>query len=430
MTEEKIIVGLDIGTTKICAVVGKQSDQDPNKVDILGVGSEPSYGVVQGMVSNLDKTVSAITQAIRKAGTDSRTELSVVNVGIAGEHIKNSVHRNFDVRKNKDEVISTNEIRQFTKDMYRVVVQPGNEIIHVMPQDYVIDGGSSVQDPVGMIGADIDASFNVITANTTAISNINKCVHKSGLEIDYLVLEPIASSLSVLTDEEKAAGVCLVDIGGGTTDMAIFVDGIIRHTAVIPMGGQIITSDIKEGCKIQHAEAEKLKVVYGKALPEALDSREIVTVRGLKNHPPKEISCYNLALIIQARLMDIIEQVHYKILQSGYKERLGAGIVVTGGGALLQGIQHIFEYMTGQNTRLGYPNEYLGKCAIEEIKSPMYATALGLVLVDFTSIDHRDMPYIATNRNPDKTGGRESLLSSILKRARTMLKENMNDKME
>ena len=425
-TDDKIIVGLDIGTTKTCAVVGRQNSY--GKLDVLGMGMAPSYGVIQGMVNNLDKTVQAIKQCISQAAEQSSTNIVVINVGIAGDHIRNSLQRSSTIRSAKDEVISIHDVKAFTHDMYRVVVPPGSKIIHVMPQDYVIDDELRVKDPVGMTGTKLEANFNIITAKTNAISNINKCIKLSGLETEYLVLEPIASSLSVLSQEEKEAGVCLVDIGGGTTDIAIFLDGIIRHTAVIPMGGQSITQDIKEGCKVMEREAERLKTSFGKALPESAPLNHYVTVQTMRNHPPKEISCRNLALIIQARLEDIIEQVHYEVLKAGAKDKLGAGIVLTGGGALLADIRHIFEYMTGQETRIGYPNEYLGKCCAEEVKSPMFATAVGLMLVSFKSIDDREMCYIATERLQDRKG-KGSLFKNIWSKAKDILIENMDDKM-
>jgi cell division protein FtsA len=263
-----------------------------------------------------------------------------------------------------------------------------------MPQHYTVDYEDGIKDPVGMVGARLEADFHIITAQTNAIQNINKCVLKSGLENENLILEPLASSLAVLSEEEKEAGVCLVDIGGGTTDIAIFHDNIIRHTAVIPFGGNIITEDIRQGCNVMHSQAELLKVKFGKAIGERANDNEIVSIPGLRNRPPKEISVRNLANIIEARMQEIIEMVHGEIITSGYNRKLGAGIVITGGGAQLQYVRQLFEYMTGQDARIGYPNEHLGKGKVEAAKSPMYATSVGLVLSSFLAMDHRENRYM------------------------------------
>ena len=426
-SEEKIIVGLDIGTTKICAVVGKQNQY--GKLEVMGLGRSISEGVIQGIVTNLDKTVRAIKEAVTQSADQSNTTIGIVNVGITGHHISSSVHYDSVFRNSKEEVITSNEANSLTQNMYRIVVPPGCNIIHVMPQNYTVDGQRGIKDPVGMTGSRLEASFNVITAKTEQISNINKCVRKADLEIDQLMLQPIASSLSVLSDDEKEAGVCLVDIGGGTTDIAIFVDGIVRHTSVVPLGGQIITSDIKEGCRVLENQAEDLKVGHGNALPENASLQDFVSIPGLKNRPAKEISRRNLALIIHARLKDIIECVHCAVLASGYKDKLGAGLVITGGGALLSGIQQIFEYMLGLECRIGYPNEHLGRSKLDEIKSPVYATALGLVLSAFRSIDERDMPYISkeSDRRQQKP---KNFFKNILHKAKDILLENFDDKME
>src|SRR5690606_34952863 len=246
MQKDKIVVGLDIGTTKICAIVGRKNDY--GKLEVLGMGKAVSDGVIRGIVTNIDKTVMAIEKAVAEAEEQSGIDIRVVNVGIAGQHIKSSIHHGSITRDSSDDEITVEDVSRLTNDMYRIVIPPGSEIIHVMPQDFIVDYEEGIKDPVGMSGVRLEADFHVITAQTNAISNVNKCIKRAGLEIENLILEPLASSLAVLSDEEKEAGVCLVDIGGGTTDIAIFHDNIIRHTAVIPFGGNIITSDIKMGC--------------------------------------------------------------------------------------------------------------------------------------------------------------------------------------
>lgn len=313
MAEDKIIVGLDIGTTKICAIIGRHNEY--GKLEILGLGKAVSDGVIRGMVTNIDRTVNAINKALAEAENQSGISIGAVNVGIAGQHIKSSTHHGSVMNDNPDEEISVHDVNRLISDMYKIVTPPGNEIIHVMPQDYSVDYNSGIKDPVGIAGVRLEADFHVITAHTSAIANINKCVKRSGvsvkgpLRIENLILEPIASSLAVLSNEDKEAGVALVDIGGGTTDVAIFYDGIIRHTAVIPFGGNIITSDIKEGCMVLYDQAEQLKTKFGRALAREAKENEIVSIPGLRNRPPKEISVRNLAHIIQARMEDIIELV-------------------------------------------------------------------------------------------------------------------------
>ncbi|MCG8475394.1 MAG: cell division protein FtsA [Cytophagales bacterium] len=389
---EKIVVGLDIGTTKICAVVGRKNEY--GKLEVLGMGKALSDGVVRGVVSNIDKTVAAIEEAVAEAADQSGINIELVNVGIAGQHINSSMHHGSITRESMYDEISFEDVRRLTHDMYKTVIPPGNEIIHVMPQDYTVDYEENIKDPVGMRGSRLEADFHIITAQANAIYNVSKCVKRANLEVDNLILEPLASSLAVLSKEEKDAGVCLVDIGGGTTDIAIFHENIIRHTAVIPLGGNIITEDIKHGCMVMENQAEQLKVKFGKAIAEETNPNEIVSIPGFRNRPPKEISVMNLAHIIEARMEEIIELVHNEIINSGYSKRLAAGVVITGGGALLSNTRQLFEYMTGLDARIGHPNEHLGKSKIEAVKSPMYSTAVGLVLNGFRGLDDRETPYL------------------------------------
>ncbi len=391
MEHEKIVVGLDIGTTKICAIVGRKNEF--GKLEVLGMGKAESEGVIKGIVVNIDKTVMAIEKAVKEASDMSGIDVGVVNVGIAGQHIRSSIHHNSMLRDSKDGEITIEDVSRLTEDMYRMVVPSGSEIIHVMPQDYTVDYEEGIKDPVGMSGVRLEADFHVITAQTSAINNINKCVRRGGLEIEDLILEPLSSSLAVLSEEEKEAGVCLIDIGGGTTDVAIFYDNIIRHTAVIPFGGNILTTDIQHGLQVMSKQAEQLKTRFGKAIAEEASPNEIVSIPGIRNRTAKEISVKNLANIIQARMEEIVEMVHTEIINSGFENRLAGGIVITGGGSQLSNLKQLVEYMTGMDTRIGYPNEHLGKSKIEAVKSPMYATAVGLVLSGFRSLDEREERY-------------------------------------
>ena len=440
---DKIVVGLDIGTTKICVLVGRKNEF--GKLEILGLGSAPSEGVARGIVSNIDKTVDSIRRAVRIAEEQSNININVVNVGIAGAHIK-SLQHNGSITRDSDNEISVEDVGRLTNDMYRLVTPPGSEIIHVMPQDYKVDYEEGITDPVGMSGVRLEGNFHVITAQSNAISNIRKCVTRAGLEVEDLILEPLASSLSVLSDEEKEAGVALVDIGGGTTDLAIFKDNIIRHAAVLPFGGNILTSDIRQGCNVVHSHAEALKTKFGKAIASEASEDEFISIPGLRDRPSKEISRRNLAHIIEARMEEIIELVFAEITRMGFGPHdLTAGIVITGGGSQLQGLVPLVEYLTGMEARIGYPNEHLGKSRIEAVKSPMYATAVGLVLAGYRpSLDDRlskQLERRAAQENrpaeplprepkprPSNPSGGTNVFKSIFERAKGLIIDDFDDK--
>jgi cell division protein FtsA len=385
MEPSEIIVGLDIGTTKIAAIVGRKDAFD--KIEILGVGHTESIGVKRGVVSNIEQTVASIKRAILEAELNSGVNIVSVSVGIAGQHIKSLQHHGGVIRSSQEEEINQEDIDTLTENMYKLAMNPGEEIIDVIPQEYTIDGEAGIKEPKGMSGISMEANFHIITGQTTAAKNIYKCVKKAGLEVSELILEPLASAVSTLSDEEKEAGVVLVDIGGGTSDIAIFQDGIIRHTAVIPLGGDIITEDVKEGCTIIKRHAEELKIKFGSALASENKEEEIVAIPGLRGRPPKEISLRNLASIIQARMEEIVEHIYFEIKNSGYEKKLIGGVVLTGGGAQLRHIAQLTEFMTGMDTRIGYPNEHLGPEVPDEIASPMYATGVGLVMIGLDRAD-------------------------------------------
>jgi cell division protein FtsA len=386
MENSEIIVGLDIGTTKIATIVGRRNEH--GKIEILGLGKAESLGVSRGVVTNILNTVQAIEHSINEASAKSNADILSVHVGIAGAHIKSLQHRGMRTRNSLEDEITQADIDAIVDDMYKLAMPPGEEIIHVIPQEYIVDNEQGIRNPIGMAGIRLEANCHIITGQVPSIKNILKCVNRAKLEQAGLFLEPLASSEAVLTDEEKEAGVVLVDIGGGTTDIAIFQDGVIRHTAVIPFGGNAITEDIKMGCSIIRNQAELLKIKFGSALASENQDNEIVSIPGLRGRDPKEISLKNLAHIIQARMEEIIEHVYYEIKNSGLEKKLIAGIVVTGGGAQLRHIVQLVEYITGMDTRVGYPNEHLAKGA-EDLKSPMYATAVGLVLKGFQEIDRK-----------------------------------------
>src|SRR5277367_811886 len=401
LTQEKsspIVVGLDIGTTKICAIVGRRSKN--GKIEVLGIGKAESAGVTRGMVSNIDKTVQGISLAVDVAGTQSNVEIKVVNVGIAGQHIRSLQHRGLITRRDLNTEISRKDIDKLVEDMYNLVMPPGEEIIHVLPQEFTVDNEPGIKDPIGMAGVRLEANFHIISGQVTAIKNIVKCVNKAQLESQELILEPLASSESVLSDEEKEAGVVLVDIGGGTTDVAIFHEGIIRHTAVIPFGGNSVTEDIREGCSVMRNIAEQLKIRFGSALAEENKENEIVCVPGLRGREPKEISIKNLAFVIQARMEEIIEHIYFEIKSSGYEKKLIGGIVITGGGAQLKHLSQLVEYLTGLDCRIGFPNEHLAKNdtlpknIYEELQSPAFATGIGLLIKGIQKMEYTVAKFV------------------------------------
>lgn len=373
----ELVVGLDIGTTKIAAIVGYKNEF--GKVEILSIGKAESLGVQRGVVANIEQTIESIKNAIKIAADKANIDIEEVIVGIAGQHIKSMQHRGMVTRRSLEDEVSQSDVDQLIDNMHRLVMSPGEEIIHVIPQEYIIDNVSGIRHPIGHSGIKLEGDFHIITGQVSAVKNIFKCVDRAKLTTVDLHLEPLASADAVLSDEEKEAGVVLVDIGGGTTDVAIFYDGIIRHTAVIPFGGSIITEDIKEGCGIIKTQAEQLKMRFGSALAQENQISEVIAIPGLRGRPHKEISVNTLAQIIQARMEEILEFVLYEIKSSGFERKLAGGIVVTGGGAQLKHLQQLVMLTTGLDCRIGTPNEHLAG-ADDELKNPMYATGVGLVM--------------------------------------------------
>lgn len=436
MENNEIVVGLDIGTTKICAIVGRRTEH--GKIEVLGMGKAESSGVSRGVVTNIEKTILGIRAAVEDASAKSNCDISEVVVGIAGQHIKSLQHRGIIVRSSTEDEINRTDVERLIDDMYRLAMPPGEQIIHVLPQEFTVDNEQGILDPIGMSGVRLEANFHVITGQITAVNNIHKCVTKADLQTVDLVLEPLSSSEAVLSDEEKEAGVVLIDIGGGTTDIAIFYEGIIRHTAVIPFGGNSVTEDIREGCAVMKNTAEALKVKFGSALADENKEDEIISIQGLRGREPKEVSVKNLAYVIQARMEEILEQVKYEIQASGFekKVRAGAGVVVTGGGAQLKHITQLVEYITGIDTRVGYPNEHLAKSNSEDIKSPMYSTAIGLVIKGLQKMEmqnERRRGVIVSQNNEKERPEvreqkqREGFLAKLLKKGEQFLTSDIDD---
>lgn len=374
----ELVVALDIGTTKVCAIAGRKNEH--GKLEILGVGKVDSIGVMRGVVTNIEKTVNAISEAIQAAERAAKAKFSRVHVGIAGQHIKSLQHRGILTRDNDHTEISQKDITRLVNDMYKLVLPPGDKILHVIPQEYTVDNEQGITDPIGMSGVRLEANFHIITGQISASNNIHRCVERTNLKVESMTLEPIASAVAVLNEEEKEAGIALVDIGGGTTDITIFHEGIIRHTAVIPFGGNVITSDIKEGCTVMQHQAEQMKVKFGSALADEVFDNRIITIPGIKGRDYKEIGEKNLARIIQARMEEIFDYVVWEIRRSGYERKLIGGIVLTGGGSLMRDIEKLCEFHTGMATRIGVPIEHLAHGYHEQVCSPIFSTAIGLLL--------------------------------------------------
>ncbi|AFD07767.1 cell division protein FtsA [Solitalea canadensis] len=431
MENSDIVVGLDIGTTKICVIVGRRTEH--GKIEVLGMGKADSPGVSRGTVTNIEKTVRGIREAVEIAELKSNVEINVVNIGIAGQHIKSHQHRGMLTRSNTTDEISHADVDKLISDMHKLAMNPGEKIIHVLPQEYVIDNEPGILDPVGMSGVRMEANFHIITGQVTSVQNIIKCATKASLGYDDIILEPLASAEAVLSPEEKEAGVVLVDIGGGTTDVAIFYRGLIRHTAVIPLGGNIVTDDIVEGLAILKAQAEVLKTRFGSTLADENAENEIISIPSpVKGRQPKEVSVRNLAYIIQARMEEIIEHIYYEIQCSGYEKKLIAGIVLTGGGAQLKHLPQLVEYVTGLDARIGYPNEHIAKSNQTEVVSPMYATGIGLVIKGLQALEEdrmkNDNVVSADKQVHQPQADRKQWLKKFIDPIKDFIREDIDDK--
>lgn len=379
------MVGIDIGTTKIAVFIGSR-DQEGKPI-ILGMGKSESIGVERGVVRNIEQTSISIGKAIEEAEQKTGYKVREVFVGIAGHQIRNIQHRGNIMLENKGHIIKESDRERLIKDQENLVLQPGEKIIHVVPQSFIVDGEADVINPIGMPGSCLEGNFNIITGHITNIENIVRSVEMANCKVRNLILEPIASAEAVVNASEKEAGVCLVDIGGGTTDMAIFHEGILRHTAVIPLAGNVITDDIKEGCSIIKTQAEALKTRFGSCLSASAKEDEIIAIPGFRGRDPREISMKTLAGIIQARMEMIIDQVLFEIRSKKYERKLIAGIVLSGGGAKMKDIVQLTEYLTGIDSRVGTPEDHLGGTITEEMTHPMHATGIGLILEGLKKID-------------------------------------------
>jgi len=424
----EMIVGIDIGTTKIACFVGVRNEH--GKIEILSMGYTDSLGVHRGIVENIEKTIQSIKIAVEETQKglpgEPYFEITSAYVGIAGQHIKSIQHRGMLTRENIETEISQQDINHLLEDMSKMRMPPGERIINIIPKEYIIDNQQGIKEPIGHAGVHLEANFHIITGNVGACTNIMRCAARANINVENLVLEPMASAEAVLSSEEKEAGIVLVDIGGGTTDVAVFYDGIIQHTAIIPFGGNAITDDIKEGCMILRNYAEQLKIRFGYALPTEDQKHKVVAIPGLRGHGEKEISILSLTGIINARMTEIIELIDYEIVNSGLKKKLIGGIVLTGGGAELKHIKQLFEYVTGMDTRIGYPTEHLANTnrLLDTLASPMYSTGIGLVLMGFNDYDKKKMLQTITDSETEDiqvqaTKKRKNLLDSLVEKGKS-----------
>ena len=420
-TEQPIIVGLDIGTTKIAAIAGRKNEF--GKLEIIGFGRANSNGVKHGQVLNIDETIKAIKMALDNCyASNPNLDITEVYVGIAGHHIKSLQTRGDIVRHQNEEEISQKEIDQLIADQYKTYIPAGDQIIDVIPQEFTVDNFQNIPNPIGYGGVKVGANFHIITGDKNAIRNINRAVEKSGLRTKDLVLQPLASSSAVMGQEDLEAGVAIVDIGGGTTDLAVFYEGILKHTVVIPFGGENITNDIKTGLGVLKTQAEQMKVQFGSALSNEAKANAVITIPGLRGMPPKEISVKNLANIIQARMSEIMDFVTFHLKQVGLDNKmLNGGIVLTGGGSQLKHLIQLTEYTTGLNARIGYPNEHLAPGHIEELAKPTYSTCIGLILKGYSDYEH--------NRKQFETKHVRVEVPETLRRQETFVAEETEDEM-
>jgi len=398
--KEQYVAAIDIGTTKIVAIVGKKNEN--GKIEILGLSKAPSKGVKRGVVLNIEETVTAIQTTVDDVQKRSGILFTEVFVGIAGQHIKSMKSRGYIMREAYDDEIQKDEVFKLIEDMHKIHIDIGEEIIHVIPQNFIVDNETGVKSPIGMCGRRLEANFHIVIGQVAAAKNIEKCIRKAHLTVKDMILEPLASSDAVLTEDEKEAGVVLVDIGGGTTDVAVYYDNIIRHTAVIPFGGNVVTKDIKEGCAILQRHAEQLKIQYGSALGDIAPEDKVVSIPGISGREPKEISFKSLAYIIQSRMEEIIDAVNFEIQNSGYADKLAAGVVITGGGAMLKHLTQLMKFKTAMDVRIGLPNEHLAGSAKNEINQPMYATSVGLIM--------RGFDYLETYKKSFNAGSQEEFV--------------------
>lgn len=371
--DQKIVVGLDIGTTKIVAIVAKVIDD--NRIEVIGLGHRPSQGLKKGVVINIESTVVAIQEAISEAELMAGVQIRSVYAGIAGSHIKSM--NSHGIVAIRDGEVTAGDVERVIDAAKAVAIPADQKILHVLPQEFIIDNQEGIREPIGMSGVRLEAKVHLVTGSVSAAQNIAKCIQRCGLEVDDIILEQLASSYSVLTEDEKDLGVCLVDIGGGTTDIAVFTDGAIRHTAVIPIAGDQVTNDIAVAVRTPTPYAEDIKVRYACALQQ-LAAQDVIEVPGVGDRDSKELESQVLAEVVEARYEELLSLVHEELRRSGYDELCASGIVLTGGSSKIQGVVELAEEVFHMPVRLGEPQNIFG--VVDVVCNPIHATGVGLLM--------------------------------------------------
>lgn len=406
----KVSVGLDIGTTKICALVSSKSSSDSGSLEILGIGIAENEGLNRGVVVNIDKTVKSLKNVIEQAEQQSGINIKECIVGIAGDHIESFQTRGIVGISSPNHEISQKDVERLLEETKKLNLSSERKIVHVIPQDFIIDGQDGIIDPVGMSGVRMEANVHIVTAQATALQNIYKCVERLGITVRDIVLEPIASSLAVLSEEEKEVGAALIDIGGGTTDIAIYEESILRFTSVIGIGGRQVTSDIRQLFGTIASQAERIKRDYGHACLDSILNDEIFMIPGIAGRNPVERTKSELCNIIQPRMEEIYEFALTEIRRSGFAGRLGAGVVLTGGAALLRGADELAQQVFGMHVKVGIPSGFTCSGLVPEIQSPIYSTAVGLAMhglekypFDYSALEERAEESSEIEDSPDET---------------------------
>lgn len=414
MTNNSEIIGaVDIGTTKIVALAGRKTND--GRIEVIGFGTSPSKGIRRGVVLNIDETVTSIKSALKMAFDTSGIRLDEVFIGIAGQHVLSHKNRCNIKIDSPDKIIKKEDLIRLEKLMRTIVTEPGEEIIEIIPQSYIIDKTPGIENPISMSGSVLEGNFHIITGQMTMVNNIRKCANLSGLKIKALFLEPLASAYAVLTPFEKESGVAMLDIGGGTSDLAIYLNNKVIHTAVIPIGGNTITNDIKNYFSILENEAEQLKIKYGNAVAEKNHENTLLELEGPKGREPRNFSLYQLNETIQARMEEIIHAVKFQIESAGIFNKLPGGIVITGGGSLLKNIKQLASYITNNDIRIAYPSEYIYGPFSEDINKPQYSTAIGLLL--------KGLEY--NEKNSDDSQDIEEIISKPVEQTEKQSKKNL-----
>jgi len=389
-TDKKLIVGLDIGTSKVSAVVGEVSEE--RGVDVIGIGIHPSRGLKKGVVVNIESTVQSIQRAVEEAELMAGCQINSVYAGIAGSHIRSlNSHGIVAIR---DKEVTASDVDRVIDAARAVAIPADQKIIHILPQEFIIDNQEGIKEPIGMSGVRLESKVHMVTGAVSAAQNIIKCVRRCGLEVDDIILQQLASSYSVLLDDEKELGVCLVDIGGGTTDIAVFTEGAIRHTAVIPIAGDQVTNDIAVALRTPTQNAEEIKVKYACALAQLATAEESIEVPSVGERPPRRLARQTLAEVVEPRYEELLTLVQAELRRSGFEDLIAAGVVLTGGSSKMEGLMELAEEILHMPVRIGAPQSVSGLTDV--VRNPIYATGVGLLLFGHNNMHERGAQSVAS----------------------------------